>query len=69
MACSHRCSTDMNARRTMTCDPIFMARRREIGKISGRMTVRHDDDCVRQRKAYECVEVSRRILTAEARVR
>jgi hypothetical protein len=44
MASSHRCSIDMNARRTMTCDPIFVARRREISKTCGRMTVRHDNE-------------------------
>ena len=70
MAYSHWCSTDTNAPRTMTCDPIFVASRREIGQICGRMTVRHDNDCMRQRKVYgSCVKAGCRILNAEGRIR
>jgi hypothetical protein len=70
MAYSQWCSTDTKAPRTMTCDPIFAASRREIGQICGRMTVRHDNDCMRQRKVYGyCVKAGRRILNAEGRIR
>jgi len=50
MAYSHWCSTDTNAPRTMTCDPIFVASKRKIGQICGRMTVWRNNDCMRQRK-------------------